>query len=233
MSTDGKVKFYKNPARSQVETHTPYVPQYKSIMPELNNTSLPPVAQIISKPSQLPNDNPRAARVLVRQPYAETVTSPIGRGKGPVPNVGNNMEHTWSSVDGAIVDDISEFDVNQPIIDNNDFVSEEALGLSDSIVEIDEDTVYEKPTKTFLSTNDLKDAIHENDMYSALQSLDAGDYILLVSGVVLCSGQLLDIQQQVRDLVFGEHQLYNGNTISIDDIVVLKRINIKVGIFLE
>ena len=59
------------------------------------------------KPQPLPKDNPRAKRPLIRpQPYAEAVPSPVGRGRGLLPNVGNNLEQTWSGVDGEIVDDL-------------------------------------------------------------------------------------------------------------------------------
>jgi hypothetical protein len=107
--TDSKVKLYKNPARSKPEPRKVYTPQYQvmGVEPEEFKSAVAPANHIIVARSPQTADNPRTRTPGMRQPYAETVTSPIGRGRGPVPNVGNNMEHTWSSVDVEIVDDIS------------------------------------------------------------------------------------------------------------------------------
>jgi hypothetical protein len=245
MSTDstnnGKSKIYKNSERARVPVHKPYVPEYqlRGIEPEeyRNPTS---AAYKIPKMSSGAVDNPRLPRPAVRQPYAEAVQSPIGRGRGLVPNVGNNLEHTWSSVDGEIIDDLpEELSGEQPMIDNNDFVSASALRLSDEpdIMEVQEEEILppaelEKPSNKFLKANELQNALKDEYLSTVVQQLDDEDYIILVNGSPICSGSLDYIQEQTKSLVFGEHEIYHGNPVSVDDIVVLKRIKIKVGVFL-
>ena len=235
MSTE-KVKVYKNPARAKSDTFKPYIPQYQTrgIEPEEYVSPLAPNYSLVVKSESLPKDNPRAPRAVVRQPYAEAVPSPIGRGKGPVPNVGNNMEHTWSSIDGEIIDDISSnLEENHPMIDNNEFVTPVALELSEEPNVLEVPVVSEPESNNFLTEEELKDALKEEDLHSILGKLGEGDYLLLVSGVAICSGSLDDIEDVTRDLIFGEHELCDGNSVPADDIIVIKRVKIKVGVFLE
>ena len=250
MSNTGKVKLYKNKARINQPTNLkPYVPQYQlmGVEPEefhgKSEVSAPPIVNRIP----LPKDNPRAPRPLIQQPYAETVASPVGRGRGLLPNVGNNMEQTWSGVDNEIIDDI-ELDPSHPMIDNNEFVSAAALGLpggsAEDMMEVEEEDLPEPQArsafpvddteeKTFLTQNELQDALKEEYLSTVLQQLDEEEYLLMVDGSSVCSGPPEEVQLQTRALVFGEHPLCNGNPIPIDDIIVLKRIKIKIGLFLE
>jgi hypothetical protein len=241
MSKD-KVKLYRNPDRNKVETRTTYTPQYQvmGIEPEEFKSAIAPTvhpAHVVAK-SPTTADNPRVRQPSIRQAYAETVPSPVGRGKGPVPNVGNNMEHTWSTVDGEIVDDISsEIPDDQPMIDNNDYVSDAALGLSgQDHVEFHEDLptldeVANPSKKKFVVQAEV--ATDLDDVMPALHNLDEGEYLLIVNGVAVCSGPADEIQEQARLLVFGEHEMCDGNPIPIDDILIIKRVSIKVGLFLE
>ena len=130
--TDGKTKTYKHPERGKPANYKPYVPQYQvhGKEPSEYHGAVVPNGLPAASPS---TDNPRLKRAPVRQPYAPPATSPIGRGRGPIPNVGNNMEQTWSSsgVDGDIVDDLSGevLDPNHPMVDNNEFATDQALGF--------------------------------------------------------------------------------------------------------
>jgi hypothetical protein len=243
MSNDGKVKIYKNPARNVPEARKPYVPQYQimGVSPEEYKSPLAPGYNVgkvaMAKPSTV---NPRAPRAVIQQPYAEAVTSPIGRGRGLIPNVGNNMEQTWSGVDGEITDDISDVDLTQPMIDNNDFVNDSAFGhgvvsseIEQSPQEFEEEPpVEEDAPKNFLSGDVLQTALQDEYLTTLVKQLDEEEFLLLVDGSAICSGPMDFIQDQTRALVFGEHELYHGNPVSIDDIVVLKRVKIKVGVFL-
>jgi hypothetical protein len=236
MSTNnGKVKVYKNPARSRPDTQKNYVPQYQlmGVQPEEYKSPLAPgyQGQVLANKTPGPTqDNPRTRRPGMTQPYAEAISSPVGRGRGPLPNVGNNIEQTWSSVDGEIVDDISHQPVedNHHMVDNNDFVTEEALGLPPESLQ----QTSQPEAKSFLTQNELKDAI-KDDFFQIVGQLDEGDFLLLVSGEPVCSGPIEYVQEEARNLVFGEHPLYNNNPVSVDDIIVIKRVQLKVGVFLE
>jgi hypothetical protein len=241
-----KVKIYKNPERDKAVTHKPYVPQYQimGVEPAEHKSAALPHSQMhtAQKPYAGSTDNPRDKRPHIRQqPYAEAVPSPIGRGRGPIPNVGNNMEQTWSGVDGEIVDDISEsLDPNHPMVDNNEFVSANALGLTDdkpTTMEVGAIDSLRNATleieKTFLTENVLQNALQEEYLSKLIKQLNEDEYCILVDGNAICSGPADYIQEQTRSLVFGEHELYNGNPVSVDDILVIKRVKIKVGVFLD
>lgn len=208
-----KIKLYKNPARQKPEPWKPYTPQYQleGVDPvEYKSSVVPPnVAQVKPVPTM---DNPRVRT----QPYAEVVPSPVGIGRGPVPNIGNNMEHTWSGVDGQIIDDVSEeyeTSPDHPMIDNNGFVTNEALRVPPD---------YFEPQ-----------IVHEDDVAPVIKDLDAGAYLLLIKGVPICSGPLEEIEDQARALIFGEHELCDGEPVPEDDLIVLKKLKLKVGVFLE
>jgi len=257
--TDGKIKTYKNPERGKPVNYKPYVPQYQAegIEPEHYRGAVVPGGTQVARPSA---DNPRGSkRPALRQPYAEATASPIG--KGPVPNVGNNMEHTWSSVDGEIVDDLTgetfdfgtspdQLDLSEQIIDNNDFVSEQALGYQSGftaediqgplqrgnvVIEAlpaDVRGIYEEPLVEKLGAHSKYETVTE-DLLSIVADLTDDLYLLIVTGVPLCSGPKEEIEDQARALIFGEHEMCDGNPIPIDDIIILKRVKVKVGLFLE
>lgn len=245
MSTDKKVKVYKNPARNRPESHTPYVPQYQlmGVEPEEYKSPLapgykPPVATHPQK------ENPRSPRPMIRQPYAEAIPSPVGRGRGLLPNVGNNMEQTWSSVDGEIVDDISQPVDSHQLIDNNEFVSAAALGLPEEMVEEELpqlDEVAHPPRKqftaeqpqSFLTQDQLQEALNQDELVGIIKQLEEDDYLLLVGGQAVCSGSQEQVEEEARSLIFGEHEAFGNNPVSIDDIIVIKRTKIKYGVFLE
>lgn len=236
MSDADKIKIYKNAERKTAAPYKPYVPQYQveGVEPKEYNSAVVPGASV-ARPDQMSSANPRLRRPMI-QPYAEAVDSPIGVGKGPVPNVGNNMEHSWSSVDGQIIDDLSgeDFDPNHPMIDNNDIVTEAALGFRNGVTAQDIQgpvkrgkVVFEMPVET-QATHDA-----DTDLLGVLSDLSDEAYLLIVSDVPVCSGPKEEIEDQARALVFGEHEMCDGNPIPIDDIIILKRVKVKVGLFLE
>lgn len=230
MSTKSKVKVYKNPSRNKPDTFKPYVPQYqvRGVEPEEYKSPLAPGYQTeIAKPS---SDNPRAPRVIIRQPYAEAVSSPIGRGRGPLPNVGNNMEQTWSSVDGEIVDDLTETPPDEmPMVDNNEYVSNEALGLSSNAPLVVDEEEYESEDSEEIEYS----ADVNSSLYQTLLRIEDGDYLLLIKGKIIEAGPLDHIREVTTALVFGEHPEYQGNPVPVDDILVIKKAKVEVGVFLE
>jgi hypothetical protein len=239
MSNNGKIKVYKNPARNSVDQNNkPYVPQYQLMGVEPEEYKSPVASGYHIAVQKTPNsDNEiRGKRPAIRQPYAEAVPSPVGRGRGLLPNVGNNMEQTWSSVDSEIIDNISDVDLNQPLIDNNEFVTAEALNISENDVQYlneDNNQPLNEQEKYFLTKNDLQNHLTNEDLPNILKELEEDNYLILVSGSVICYGSLEEVEEEATKLVFGEHQLFLGNPISADDILIIKRIKLKVGVFLE
>ena len=256
--TNVKIKTYKNPDRDKGEKYKPYVPQYQvhGKDPEEYHGAVVPSGIALAKPNLTSEDNPRMKRPPMRQPYAVESASPVGRGRGPVPNVGNNMEHTWASVDGDVIDDLSgePVDPNQEMIDNNDFVSEEALGIQTPMVwqngPVAEDVhpapergkvTIEMPTPAAIraelvekmEADQQSNPVSPDEVLYILKDMAEGSYLLIVDGTPICSGPMEEIQDQARAMVFGEHEMCDGNPVSPDDIVILKRVKVKVGLFLE
>ncbi len=225
MSND-KVKVYKNPARSnETVVRQPYVPQYQVLglePSEHERRTLPANVLIVQGGSS--DDNPRTRKPSIRQPYAEVVdTSQLGN--DPIPNVGNSLEQTWSSVDGDIVDDISGEVVFLPeykLIDNNDYVAVEKLS-DDKKVVLDEQ-------KSFMTENDLLEVV-DKDANSNLQNIPDDQYILILRGEIFHIGSMQEVEDLASAMVFGE--LPQKESVSIEDIIVLKKIKLKVGLFLE
>lgn len=218
--SQGKIKLYKNSGRTNsVDIPKPYVPQYQllGVEPEEYKSPVLPTGTVVSKANV---ENPRIKRSVIRQPYAETTQSLIGVGKSTLPNVGNNMDQTWSSVDGEMIDDLEV--VNDQVIDNNDYVSDAALRTPFKH--------KEQPQKNEAAPTTPS---NKGDLLSVVQELEEKSYLLIVNGVSLCSGPLSEIEDQARALVFGEHELCDGNPVPLDDILIIKRVSIKMGLFLE
>jgi hypothetical protein len=218
-SSSKNVKVYRNSDRNKPMAHKKYVPQYQllGIEPEEVRSSVVPDGTILPKTvPQLPLTNPRSVRASVRQPYAQIIPSPVGRGKDPVPNVGNNMEHTWSSVNGEIIDDLAP-EIDDQIIDNNDFV------------DVPEPIFFEEEAKT----EETNDFVHQDNFPDALPSVKDDECILLVDNTVIDVGTAEYIQEIAKTFIFGDHSLCAGNPIPTDRLMVLKKLKIKVGVFVE
>jgi hypothetical protein len=246
---DNKVKLYKNPNRNIPEAHKPYVPQYQVHNGGYNpksfhsNTVAPGSIKNI-RPTVLPTDNPRAPRTprtnMVRtnimQPYAITTPSPIG--KGPAPNVGNNMEHMWPSVDSEIIDDISNqsLDLNALSIDNNQYVTDQAMEFRNGL------TVNDMPDQFNMGKVIIEEAENNiqksnsnqsDDLSFIINDLSDNLFLLIVSGTPVCSGPKEEIEEQVRSFIFGENEMCAGEPTPLENILVIKKVKIKVGAFLE
>jgi hypothetical protein len=208
--SNGKIKFYKNPHRSAAAdsaVRQSYVPEYRKLGAspvELNS----PEGTLNNMPQITDLNNPRLRSLSIRQSYAEQPDQ--------------NKDQTWSGVDGDIIDDLSDqqvlsLDPNAEMIDNNDYVSVES--------------------NSFMTKRDIDEAVLEQAVYESaldnLKSYPSDTYILFVNNVVVFVGSLKEVQNEAALLVFGEHKLSDGVAVPIDDIVVLKKVNIKVGLFLE
>ena len=201
-----KVKYYKNPARKQEPVDRQnYIPQYKvlGITPQAYPSNPLPNNVLIVRGGNTEDDNPRVRKPSIRQPYANVnEMQPIKLDSGQLPNIGNNMEQSWASLDSSdLIEDVGPND-NTPMIDNNDYVDMPQIE---------------------------KEVQSNNDIISSKEN----DYILIINGEVISVGSMEQIQELASSLIFGEHPLCNGQEIPIEDIIVLKKINLKLGLFLE
>lgn len=236
-----RVKYFKNKARGEAEpVRQPYVPQHVAmgVTPmQMEFAERQPGSQ--AQPAQVALKAPPGRRV--NQPYAETVNSPIGG--GAVPNVGNNMEHTWASLDGEIIDDLpADIKSSQPMIDNNEYVTESALATGPTFggnsrnrpfampvqPQFEEVVTDDRPTLT-----DLPAFTGGTDLFPVLKELEEDQYLLLVRGEPICSGPHKEIEEAAGALIFGHHVLSDGNPVPEADILVVKKIRVNVGVFLD
>jgi len=201
-----------------------YVPNYKKMNIVPREMSPSNGSQFVVARGSKQNPRERAVPKTRAIPFAEVVDDdnfPIG--VGPVPNVGNNIEHTWAGVDGQIVDDIGLYEGTnhqQEMIDNNDYV------------EIDEPTPSHRKIAQSLNTfQKVEEDVYEG-MESVVDTKNLGDYSLLIFGEFFSSGSLEEIQKEVSDILYNQHPLCKHANITLDDITVLKKVSIKFGVFI-
>jgi hypothetical protein len=58
---------------------------------------------------------------------------------------------------------------------------------------------------------------------------ETNEYILMIFGKVILSGSLNLVEEKVKSVIYGQAKEFAS--VSVDDIVVLKRVPIKVGVF--
>lgn len=209
-----KEKIYRNPERGNDKPPAPYKPQYKIYgrEPVMAGESNPPfVAKVVSPPKNIGNN----------VPFAETTSPTFEHGK--LPNVGNNVENTWAGMDSISMEEDQETEMSNDhsMIDNNDFVE---IPKSNS-------PILNRMNKV---EQLLRQSSEKQEQYSfnkILSSLKSDDYILLIKGQVFAIGPLAPIQEEVSSLVFDEK--LSAMNATMDDVVVLKNVHIKVGVFLE
>jgi len=129
------------------------------------------------------------------------------------------IENTESffSLDKDVLDDdgnVIPFD-NGHVIDNNDFVN---IG-------------YDSTPRR--DRAEVPPVAANAPVENAPTAPQVGDYILMVMGKLVTSGDMEKIQARVKNIVYGDDPTFATLEISMDDIVVLKRVNIKVGIFID
>lgn len=242
---DQPVKIYRHPDRNKPDPTPAYTPNYETlgVEPQIyqpnQHAKIVGNQLLIQKPQPLPLTNPRAKRAPIRQPYAEA-TSPAPIGRNQLPNVGNSMEHSWSSVDGEIVDDLT-IDPNAPMIDNNEFVQPSAFqngftaeNLSPPIdqPQMQGQVIIEQSTHRQQSYQPQQ-VSSEDNLLPIIADLSDDAFLLIVSNVPLCSGPKTEMEDQIQALVLGTHDLCDGNPVPIEDIILVKRVRIEAGVFIR
>ena len=225
-------KFYPNPQRAKAiakeAQYKPYVPQYqlRGLEPEdfastqekkKFNTKFN--ALLVKGTPNMAASNPvyRSQDISENVPFAEIEApyEPID-----MPNVGNNVESTWAGLSTSVIDDIGlgEYKGTKKMIDNNDYVD------VDSVAQPMDQELPKPPQKPQTIAVDI--AMPSNT------ELEEDEYVLAIEDAVIATGSLAHIEEEVRQLVFGEHQLCDGQAIPVENLIVLKRLKIKLGVFI-
>ena len=68
---------------------------------------------------------------------------------------------------------------------------------------------------------------------SVFDNLQENSYILLVNNEPVFSGLIDEVQTLTKSLVFGEHEWCQGEPIPIEQIIVLKRVQVRIGLFVD
>jgi hypothetical protein len=129
----------------------------------------------------------------------------------------NDEKRDFSSLNGAIFDEEGkEIKVEQGhIIDNNDYVFPPSMTNS-----------HQAQPKT--QQEDPK-----NEQETVQGQPKVGEYILLVLGKIIHTGSIDQIESVARAILYGENEQFIDQEVKVDDIVILKRIGINVGIFID
>jgi hypothetical protein len=162
------------------------------------------------------NPNREAAKVVapyepehVRLNRKPIPASPGGRLPPEQSVIINSADEVFASIDGAVLDldghNIEDY--NNHTIDNNEFI------VPLNILEVKK-------------TNKVVEEKNETGIPQV------GDYILMVFGKIILTGNFDDVEEKVKSIVYGEDTTFTKE-VKTEDIVVLKRLAIKVGVFIN
>lgn len=59
------------------------------------------------------------------------------------------------------------------------------------------------------------------------------NYVIILRDKIFFVGNLNAVEKEVKSIFYGEHHLCKDEGITIDDVIVLKKMKIKIGIFVE
>lgn len=131
-----------------------------------------------------------------------------------IPNINNN-EQSWVSITG-VTDNVPP----EKLIDNNEFYTQDALKNINN--------AYNTPSHKAIMQNKVTD-----DLYKTVASIDENEYLLFIDGVPVCAGSILDVQEQAEKFISGTHELSLNQPIDIESLMVIKKVKINFGLFLE
>lgn len=160
-------------------------------------------------------------------------------------------EQESTSVEDALLDNNGqEIKIDQNhFIDNNDWVF--PPDSTDQLVQEKRATAaqarWEHEEKANYGTETLREEFRQrlygdsadrtktttNQIAPILGQPRVGEYILMVFGKIVDTGLIEQIEGVARSILYGENEQYLGTEVKADDIIVLKRIGINVGIFID
>lgn len=160
-------------------------------------------------PIQMPSRSVPAPRKIVEQAILPETVSTVN---SSVVNENDETSNTNLGVGGWI--------------DNNDFVFP-----PDKI--LPQDAIKHRG-ETFNQNTPLPSATDPSSFSAPILGQPrVGEYILMVLGKIVDTGSLSSIEGTVRAILYGENEGFVGQDVRETDIVVLKRVPIQVGIFVD
>jgi len=139
---------------------------------------------------------------------------------------------------GADVHEASVFSVDDPMLHQHDSTASQDIDTSSmrntGYIDNNDDVfaIYRQPSmgKRAQAPSPVQQKPQAKTMQS--NSPSVGDYILMVNGRLILSGEFGSVEKRVKSILYKEDQEYKDEDITIDDIVVLKRVEIKIGVFI-
>jgi hypothetical protein len=153
---------------------------------------------------------PRRGAPVVPQNMPYATPAFVAPKNATMPNVGNNVEHSLYS---------------------SSFSSVEGMDYDP-----DMDSKYEADAKSIEDENNYVNLPGEEPVKShskSLSTLEVSEYLVILDDAILVQGSLKQAEEHVSALVLGEHPLKAGVQVPADEIFVLKRVAIRVGVFVE
>lgn len=97
-----------------------------------------------------------------------------------------------------------------------------------------ENNRFVDPNTPMIDNNNFieDEPLEDEDSSIGISDLEPEQYVLIVSGTMFSMGTSKEIEKEINLLVFGNHPRCN-ESIPIDNLIVLKRIDIKAGVFLN
>ncbi len=176
------------------------------------------MSDVVKNPNR---DRPRP--VEIRRPEYERL------GVNPTPFIPGNYGPVSSPKRPASITEVenSSFDTVETImpprkgthiIDNNEFLS---FGFPDGQIE------------QAVENGDDIDLDSELEIEDKSSAPSVGEYILMLYNDVITSGSLETIEEKIKGILYGEDIDFEFVQVSLEDLVVLKRVDIKVGVFIK
>ncbi len=114
-----------------------------------------------------------------------------------------------------------------PIQEKEITIAEDFSSLDGELVDSEQD---KKSSDIFVSGfSDDTEEVNSANFQEAPPQI--GDYLLMLFGKVLMYGEHNAVLKEAKSILYGKNENYQQ--VSIDDLVILKRVGLKIGVFLD
>jgi hypothetical protein len=167
------------------------------------------------------NPNRRVRQVIppYEPEYVKRGVEPIKMPSDPEARSINIQTKSEDKQEEAFVVDEYASDEKGHYIDNNDYVFPPENVLATN-----------KQPKTVIINNPQ---IKQDKSKTNSLAPQIGEYILMYSGKIILSGPESIIENKIKNMIYGDDIDFSEETVLAENIVVLKRIDIKIGVFLN